>query len=136
MKIEGGCYCGALRYEAAGEALLKMQCHCRECQYITGGGGNLTMGVAKDGFTYTKGSPVAYRRDDLEQPVTREFCGACGTPINSRSPNVPDMVLLKIGSLDKPEVFGQPQAAIYVSDKYDHHVIADGVTQFDKLPAM
>jgi hypothetical protein len=34
MKLEGGCYCGALRYLAEGEPMLKAQCHC-ECQYIT-----------------------------------------------------------------------------------------------------
>lgn len=37
MDIEGGCYCGALRYQAKGDALFKGQCHCRECRYISGG---------------------------------------------------------------------------------------------------
>ena len=32
MVIEGGCYCGALRYRAEGEPVFAGQCHCRECQ--------------------------------------------------------------------------------------------------------
>jgi hypothetical protein len=32
-----------------------------------------------DGFRYTKGTPKQFKRSDLEQPVTREFCAECGT---------------------------------------------------------
>ena len=40
MRLEGGCYCGSVRYVAEGEPMMKAQCHCRECQYITGGSPN------------------------------------------------------------------------------------------------
>ena len=41
MKLEGGCYCGKVRHVAEGEPMMKAQCHCRECQYITGGSTNM-----------------------------------------------------------------------------------------------
>jgi hypothetical protein len=43
MRLEGGCYCGAVRYVAEGEPVLRAQCHCRACQHISGGAPNLFM---------------------------------------------------------------------------------------------
>ena len=84
MKLEGGCYCGNLRYVSEGEPALKAQCHCRECQYISGGSPNLFLLMPADGFSYTKGSPKRFTRSDLERAVTREFCAECGTHITTR----------------------------------------------------
>ena len=50
MKISGGCYCGSLRYEANGDVEASIQCHCRECQYITGGNPNVIMIMPLSGF--------------------------------------------------------------------------------------
>ena len=134
MALTGGCYCGALRYEAEGEPVLKAQCHCRECQYISGGGPNYFMMMPKDGFRFVKGTPKSFTRSDLERPVTREFCPDCGTHIVTRLIGR-DQVVLKIGTLDDPVAgFGAPRIAIYTVDKQPFHVVAEGVPEFERLP--
>lgn len=134
MGIEGGCYCGELRYEATGEALFKGQCHCRECQYFSGGHPNPVMGVAEPGFRYTKGSPKGFRRGDLAEPVTREFCANCGTQILAKSPRMPGVLILKVGTLDDPNLFGAPQMVIFTIDKQSFHHIPEGVPAFERTP--
>ena len=133
MKLEGGCYCGALRYVAEGEPMLKAQCHCRECQYITGGAPNMFMLMLPDGFAYTRGAPKQFARSDLETPVTREFCAECGTHLTTRRPGLP-FVILKVGTLDDAAAFGKANMAIFTIDKQPFHLIPDGIPAFERLP--
>jgi hypothetical protein len=134
MKVEGGCYCKAVRYVAEGEPMFKGQCHCRECQYLTGGNPNVIMAMPKATFRYTKGTPKAFRRSDIDNPVTREFCPECGTHLTSLTAGLPDAVLIKVGTLDDPGVFGTPQMAIYTIDKQAFHHVPSGVPAFERLP--
>ena len=133
MKLEGGCYCGKVRYAADGEPMMKAQCHCRECQYITGGSPNLFVLIPPDGFKYTSGTPKQFSRSDLDKPVTREFCAECGTHIVTRPQVVPALVL-KVGTLDDPGQFDGPQMAIYTIDKQPFHHIPEGLPSFERLP--
>jgi hypothetical protein len=134
MKVEGGCYCRAVRYRAEGEPLMKAQCHCRECQYISGGHPNVVMGMPEASFAYTQGAAKAFRRSDLEAPATREFCPTCGTHLLTRAPGLPGVVLLKVGTFDDPSVFGQPQMAIFTIDKQSFHHLPEGVPSFERVP--
>ena len=133
MKLEGGCYCGAVRYEAVGEPMFKAQCHCRECQYITGGAPNLFMLMPQDGFRYTKGAPKQFTRSDIDNAVTREFCPECGTHLATRRPGM-NAAIIKVGTLDDPTQFGGPMMAIFTCDKQPFHVIAEGLPTFERLP--
>ena len=60
MRLEGGCYCGAVLYVAEGKPVLRAQYHCRACQHIAGGAPNLFMLMPAEGFAYTKGAPKTY----------------------------------------------------------------------------
>ncbi len=134
MKIEGGCYCKGVRYAVEGDPIFSGQCHCRECQYISGGHPNVVMGMPESGFRYTKGTPKGFKRADLKDGVTREFCPDCGTHLLTRTAAVPGAVLLKIGTYDDPSLFTGPQMVIYTKDKQSFHHVPDGVPSFESRP--
>ena len=133
MKISGGCYCGSLRYESVGDVEASIQCHCRECQYITGGNPNVIMIMPLSGFEFVKGIPKTFKRKDIEKAVTRLFCENCGTGIGTKNPNRPNSIILKVGTFDDPSIF-KPDIAIFTIDKQKFHYIEDGLKSFERRP--
>lgn len=133
MITTGGCYCGAMRYEAEGKPKLRAQCHCRECQYFSGGGPNYFLLIPPENFRYTKGTPQRFTRSDIENAVTREFCAQCGTHLATRRQDMPE-VILKAGTLDRPELFDQPQIAIFTIDRQPFHFIAEEMPAYERMP--
>ena len=89
--------------------------------------------MPSSGFRYVKGQPRQFARSDLEQPVTREFCADCGTHLVTRRPDIP-AVILKVGTLDDPSLFGAPQMAIFTIDRQAFHQIPAGLPTFERMP--
>src|ERR1051325_5938312 len=121
MEAQGRCYCGAVRYKTSGDPILQVQCHCRECQYVSGGSPNVTMGRPEAGFSYTQGKPQQGRSQDLPNPVTRE----CRPVLPARAPDLPGVVLLRVGTLGEPSAFS-PQMAIFLADKQPFPRVPEG----------
>ena len=129
----GGCYCGEVRYEIGADPVMSAQCHCRPCQYISGGGPNYYMLVKPDSFAYTQGKTKSFKRSDIDHAVTREFCPNCGTHVMTRRPGI-DFVIVKAGTLDEPADYGKPKMAIFCAEMAPYHIIPEGIPAFDGLP--
>ena len=131
MKATGGCYCGEIRYEINGALRVTAQCHCRECQYITGGNPAFFAVFSKDDFQYTAGKIATFKRSDLVTPVVRHFCLNCGTAIGNKSWTNPNLMIVKIGTFDDQSFF-TPMLAIFTCDKQSYHYIREGIPTFEK----
>ena len=118
----GGCLCGAVRYESEGEPLFSLQCHCRDCQRSSGTAYIAAIRVPAAGFRITRGAPKRYvGKADSGNEITRVFCGDCGSPLYVQVSTRPDIVGIRVGSLDDPSGF-RPEADIFVksAQPWDH----------------
>lgn len=131
--MEGGCYCGALRYVVEAKPVLKAQCHCRACSTFAGGAPNMFMAVHAAGFSYTKGTPSVFRKAGSNTVAARDFCQECGTQIASRRDGM-DLVMVKIGTLDDPAATRGPSVAIFTAERQPYQPIPEGMPQFPALP--
>ncbi len=100
--VEGGCFCGAIRYEFESGDYPVANCHCSMCRKTSGAAFVTWAVVPKDVFTYTSGSPTELQSSETG---TRYFCGKCGTPVVCVNTQHPEIVDITVGSLDQPQDF-------------------------------
>ena len=130
----GGCFCGYVRYESAGEPLYSLFCHCRACQHQSGSAFIAAMRVPAAGFRITQGEPKLYvRASDAGNEVTLAFCPECGSPLFIRVSARPDIVGLRVGSLDDPSAF-RPEAHIFVGSAQPWDRIDPDLPRYQTYP--
>ena len=113
--ISGGCACGAIRYACSGEPTFALNCHCRDCQRESGSAFIPVLGVPKSAFTVIQGTPRSFTvTADSGYLTARLFCGDCGSPLYGLPSSAPDLVTIRVGSLDDPSVF-RPSQNIYTA---------------------
>ena len=133
-KHEGGCLCGAVRFEVEGPPLLQGMCYCRACQRVSGGAPSLLAAYPAEALTLTEGAPKVFEtKGDSGAVVRRAFCGACGTSLYSWSEGRPHVRSVKVGVLDDSAAF-DPQLAIWTSAKQPWHEPPAEVAQYDAAP--
>lgn len=65
--------------------------------------------------------------------VFRTFCSKCGSPLISRRDATPEVVRLRVGTLDTPAAI-KPEAHIFVNSKADWDHIHDDIPQYPERP--
>ena len=89
--IEGGCFCGAIRYEIDDGEYLAANCHCTMCQRGHGAGFVTWFVVPRSRFLLRKDDTlVRYASSDHG---VRSFCNRCGSSLFCESTKHPDEMI-------------------------------------------
>ena len=94
---QGGCQCGAVRYEFNVRPDNAGICHCRMCQKQFGNFFGSFAGAHTDHFRITRGTLAVFQSSE---DAERGFCRDCGTPLTYRALSRP-RISVSIGSLDR-----------------------------------
>ena len=101
-KVAGGCACAQVRYDFNGELAMAVHCHCRDCQRSSGSGSAAVFAANRSDVQLT-GKTSSYQVvGDSGKTVTRHFCPNCGSPLFSDVEMLPDLIFMRIVSLDDP----------------------------------
>ena len=131
--IEGGCLCGAVRYSATVEPILTRACWCRVCQYFASGNATINVVFPKDAVTFRgelKDYPGAA---DSGNRMHRRFCPECGTQVTSESEARPNLIIVRAGTLDDPEM-ARPSGVIWTKSAPSWGHVDPTVPNFEGQP--
>jgi hypothetical protein len=132
--MNGGCLCGAVRYEISGEAERFYHCHCRRCRKATGTGHASNLLVTPlESIQWIEGESLLRR---YKVPEAKRFfncfCSQCGSPMPRVVPEL-NGVLIPAGTLDdEPPV--RPQARIFWDSRAEWSCSGDDIPVFSEYP--
>jgi hypothetical protein len=122
IPFSGGCVCGRVRYECDAEPQVAFNCHCRDCQYASGSAYAAVVMVPAASLRLLQGEPRYFDKAHADGRVmSRGFCPDCGTPLFGRRSVAPELVGIRVGSLDDPSWFA-PRVDLWVASAqpWDH----------------
>lgn len=132
-KLTGNCLCGQVKFEADGDIVFAGNCHCVDCQQVTGAAYATNVFLKETDVSIT-GDLSSYEHEvDSGNTLIKKFCPNCGSQMFGYSVNRPGVMHLRAGSINEKEHI-KPQFNVYASRKLDFvHLDAD-IPAFDKMP--
>jgi hypothetical protein len=99
MRIDGGCHCGKLTFEAEIDPEKVGVCHCTDCQTLSGSAFTTYVPVAREAFTL-RGQPKIYvKTAESGNRRAQAFCPDCGTRIYACAEKEPQVFNLRVGTV-------------------------------------
>lgn len=82
MKIDGGCHCGFIQYEAEVDPEKVVICHCTDCQTLSSSAYRTVAFAPEESFKLLSGEMKTYvKTADSGNKRAQTFCPECGTHI-------------------------------------------------------
>jgi hypothetical protein len=100
MKIDGGCHCGEITFEAEVDPDALHICHCTDCQTLSGSAFRANIPAPAEHFVMLSGTPKTYiKTAESGNKRLHAFCGTCGAPIYSSAVENPQSYGLCAGTI-------------------------------------
>lgn len=85
FSVQGGCLCGAVRFELTEPPLASGYCHCTRCQRRTGTASSVSAFIQPASLRWLQGEDLVRGWLPPQDGAEKCFCGNCGAHLLSRS---------------------------------------------------
>jgi hypothetical protein len=132
-EMNGGCLCGQVRYSANADPAMVAVCHCKNCQKQAGTAFAVVIGIPKSAISIQGQLKTFHDTGDSGQPVERNFCPECGSPITSDVAVMPELTFIKAGTLDDTGWL-DPKLHVYCDSAQHWVAMPEASQKFAKMP--
>ncbi|HTE41351.1 MAG TPA: GFA family protein [Steroidobacteraceae bacterium] len=129
-EVNGGCQCGAVRYQVMGAPIVVALCHCSMCRRANAAPAVAWAMYSESQVQFTENGRQFYRSSPEAQ---RGFCPKCGTQISFTAEYIPGLIDLTVGSFDAPETL-QPSLHYWDSKRLPWVKFADALPRHAEFP--
>ena len=126
----GSCLCGAVRFNISTKIKNIVCCHCSLCRKAQGSAFATNGNIEEKNFHFLSG------QDNLShyqasKTHTKLFCKTCGSPIISKNSLSPDIIRVRLGTIES-DINERPEAHIFVASKANWEDISDDIAQYNE----
>ena len=127
---QGSCLCGEVTFSVSNKIKDIVYCHCSRCRKAQGSAFATNGNVDEKDFKFISGEQnlTQYQSSDTQIKL---FCKTCGSPILSKNTLHPDVVRIRLGTIES-NIEERPQAHVFVASKANWEVISDHLPQYDE----
>ncbi len=132
-KITGSCLCGSVSIAADTEIKMAMNCHCTDCQSVTGSVHG-TMVFVEEAAVQVTGETSSFDHPaDSGNTLTKIFCPKCGSQMMGKNSGRAGVLGLRAGIIDQKELI-KPGANIYCDSAVPSTAMDPDLKAFPQMP--
>ena len=129
--LEGGCLCGRVRYQTTCiNSRFKVNCHCRDCQKLSGSPYVSLMGVPAESFTVSGEVKCFEHQGGNGGQMLTFCCRHCNSRVYGKPELARGMIMIAATSLDVPENF-RPNADVFVKSAVSWDSMDENLPKFE-----
>lgn len=113
--LTGECLCGTVQFSVADRFKAFYQCHCKQCQQLTGSAFASNIFTDPDNIKWLSGQDNVMNYEHPTREFSKSFCQTCGSAVPFINKTKTSLIV-PAGSLNElPDI--QPQANIFTSEE-------------------
>lgn len=128
----GSCLCSKVHYKISGPFGPIVYCHCQRCRKASGSASVNSVEIKRSDFAITQGLELVKCYPNPGQ-VNRFFCSECGSQLFSQREVTPDLMRVRLGTLDT-KIDTKIAFHIFVDSKAEWDDILDDAPQYANRP--